>query len=146
MMPDLEGIWTDPRLACDSVEAHLDSLSDDAYLFDEYHAVASGGSSRTRGIFVYGWDAWAIGNLTFARFRRRRMQSDPQIGLHAPAVMIAGGKATHMTFAMARAFGVISKNTPIPASLPVAEIVSRLNELQPVVLAGLSVDAVHTRK
>lgn len=136
MMSNLEGIWTDPRLTCDTVEAHLDSLTDDDYLFDEFHAVASGGSSGTRGIFVYGWDAWAIANLSFARFRRRRMQSDPQIGLNAPAVMIGGGKATHMTFAMARTFGGVYKSTPIAASLPVPVIVSRLNELQPVVLAG----------
>lgn len=136
MMDNLEGIWTDRRLTHDAVEAHLDSLTDDAYLFDELHAVGSGGSSGTRGVFVYGWDAWAIGNLTFARFRRRLMQADPKIGLQAAAVMIAGGKASHMTFAMARTFGGAYNSTPIAAASPLPEIVARLNELQPVLLGG----------
>ena len=136
MMDNLEAIWTYPRLTRDAVEAHLDALADDAYLFDELHAVASGGSSGTRGVFVYGWDAWAIGNLSFARFRRRLMQADPEIGLQARAVMIAGGKASHMTFAMARTFGGAYNSTPIAAASPLPDIVSRLNEIQPVVLAG----------
>jgi phenylacetate-coenzyme A ligase PaaK-like adenylate-forming protein len=136
MMDNLEGIWTDPRLTRDAVEAHLDALTDDAYLFDEFHAVASGGSSGTRGIFVYGWDAWAIAYLTFTRFRRRVMQEDPELGLAAPGVMVAAGKATHMTFAVARTFRGAANVTPISAALPVAEIVSRLNELQPVTIAG----------
>lgn len=136
MMENLEGIWTDPRLTRETVESHLDALTEDAYLFDEFHAVASGGSSGTRGVFVYGWDAWAIANLTFARFRRRKMQADPEMGLLARAVMVGGGKATHMTFAMARTFRGTFNSTPIAAASPLPEIVDRLNELQPVVLAG----------
>lgn len=136
MMENLDGIWTDPRLNRDVVEAHLEKLSDDAYLLDELHAAASGGSSGTRGIFVYGWDAWAIANLTFARFRRRLMQSDPNVGLLAPAVMIAAGKATHMTYAMARTFRGSANVTPVAATQPLTDIVARLNELQPMVVFG----------
>ena len=136
MMDNLEGIWTDPRLTRDAVERHLDALTDDAYLFDEFHAVASGGSSGTRGVFVYGWDAWAIAYLSFTRFRRRVMQEDSEVGLAAPGVMVAAGKATHMTFAVARTFRGAANVTPISAALPVDEIVSRLNELQPVTIAG----------
>lgn len=136
MMDNLDCIWTDPRLNRDVVEAHLEKLSDDAYLLNEFHAAASGGSSGTRGIFVYGWDAWAIANLTFARFRRRLMQSDPEIGLLAPAVMIAAGKATHMTYAMARTFRGSANVTPVAATQPLTDIVARLNAQQPVVVFG----------
>src|SRR5581483_8039203 len=54
----------------------------------------------------------------------------------APTVMIAGGKATHMTFAAARTFRGFVNVTPIPASLPVPEIVARLHELQPLAVVG----------
>lgn len=136
MMDNLDAIWTDRRLTRVAVESHLDTLTDDAYLLDEFHAVASGGSSGTRGIFVYGWDAWAIVSLSFTRFRRRAMQADPEVGLQAPGVMVAAGKATHMTFAVARTFRGAANVTPISATLSVPEIVSRLNELQPMSLVG----------
>ncbi len=136
MMSNLEGIWTDPRLEIGAVEAHLASLSDDAYLLDEYHVVASGGSSGTRGLFVYGWEAWATAYLTFIRFRRRFMQADARLGPTAPNAIIAAGKASHMTFAMSRTFRGAANITPIPATLPLPEIVSQLNALQPVVISG----------
>ena len=136
MMENFDEVLTDRRLTRDAVEAHLEGLSEDAYLLDEFHAVASGGSSGTRGVFVYGWDAWAIANLTFVRFRRRMMQADPEIGIDAPAVMIAAGKATHMTYAMGRTFGRSANVTAVPATLPLPEIVSRLNDIQPVVMNG----------
>jgi len=136
MMQNLEGIWTDRRLTRDAVEAHLDALTDDAYLFDEFHAASSGGSSGTRGVFVYGWDAWVIAYLTFVRFRRRLMQSDPEMGLMAPTVMVAAGKATHMTYAMARTFRGGANVTAVPATLPLPDIVARLNELQPLGITG----------
>ena len=50
---------TDRRLTLDLVEGHLAGLESDAYLFDEFHAVASGGSTGRRGIFAYGWEEWA---------------------------------------------------------------------------------------
>ena len=136
MMDNFDEVLTDRRLTRDAVEAHLEGLSEDAYLLDEFHAAASGGSSGTRGVFVYGWDAWAIANLTFVRFRRRMMRDDPEIGLDAPAVMIAAGKATHMTYAMGRTFGRSGNVTAVPATLPLPEIVSRLNDIQPVVMNG----------
>ena len=52
LMANFDGILTDRRLTRSVVEAHLDSLEDDSYLLDEFHAVASGGSSGTRGVFV----------------------------------------------------------------------------------------------
>jgi phenylacetate-coenzyme A ligase PaaK-like adenylate-forming protein len=136
MMDNFDAILTDARLSRDIIEAHLEGLSDDAYLLDEFHGAASGGSSGTRGVFVYGWESWVIANLSFVRFRRRMQLSDPSIGLGAPTAMIAAGKATHMTYAMSRTFGGAANVTPVPATLPLPEIVARLNALQPVILAG----------
>lgn len=135
MMANFDGIVTDRRLSLEIVETHLASLGDDAYLLDEFHVAASGGSSGQRGVFVYGWQAWMVAFATLLRFRYRFQLSNPGIGMKTRAT-VAAGKATHMTFAMPRTFREMSNSTAIPATLPMAEIVGRLNALQPVILMG----------
>lgn len=73
LMTHFDAIVTDPRLTRAVVERHLDGLVRDAYLFDEYHACASGGSSGMRGVFVYDRDGWATVFVSFLRFFAQRM-------------------------------------------------------------------------
>lgn len=136
MMANFDGIVTDRRLSRDVVERHLDSLEDDAYLFDEFHAVASGGSSGTRGIFVYDWAGWLTCRLLLMRYATRTMRR--LFGADAAPTLgyVAAGKATHMTYAMVRTFGSGAGAVAVPATLPVSEIVARLNALQPDILGG----------
>ena len=136
LMENFDGILTDRRLSRSIVEAHLDSLEDDSYLLDEFHAVASGGSSGTRGVFVYDWDGWLHCRLMLMRFGMHHQLRDPEFGLRPVVAWVAAGKATHMTYAMARTFGAGVGVVSIPATLPLREIVARLNELRPEVLAG----------
>jgi phenylacetate-CoA ligase len=49
LMANWDGVVTDRRLTLDLVEGHLAGLESDAYLFDRFHAVASGGTSGRRG-------------------------------------------------------------------------------------------------
>ena len=60
LMAHFDEIVADPRVTLDFVNAHLAGLTSDAYFLDEFHALASGGSSGMRGVFVWGWDAWAV--------------------------------------------------------------------------------------
>ena len=60
----------------DTAEAHLEGLETDAYLFDEFHVLASGGSSGRRGAFVYDWDATATACRT-PRSRSRSSTTSP---------------------------------------------------------------------
>jgi phenylacetate-coenzyme A ligase PaaK-like adenylate-forming protein len=136
LMENFDGILTDPRLSHAVVEQHLAALSDDAYLFDEYHTVASGGSSGTRGVFVYDWQGWLVAVLTLSRWRLRAQLADPRVGMSPNRAVVAAGKATHMTYAVMRTLGVQSGVTMVPATLPLDEIVARLNELQPTLLSG----------
>ncbi len=71
LMDNFDDVVTDRRLTRERCEQHLAGLADDAYLLGEYHVVASGGSSGQRGVFVYGWDAWALLWASIARFRQR---------------------------------------------------------------------------
>jgi phenylacetate-CoA ligase len=64
-------IVTDRRLTRRVVEDHLATLDDgDAYLFDEYHVIATGGSSGRRTLVVGDWDGWTD---LFANSRWRRL-------------------------------------------------------------------------
>ncbi len=136
MMANLDGIFTDRRLTHRLVEDHLNSLEDDRYLLDELHVVASGGSSGTRGVFVYDWDGWLQCRLMLLRFSVRHQQRYFPTGERPMVGWVAAGKATHMTFAMGRTFGSGAGVVVIPATLPLSEIVLKLNELKPDILAG----------
>src|SRR5229473_2560713 len=135
LMRDFDAILTDRRLSRQMVEAHIDHLEGDAYLLDEYHVGASGGSSGTRGVFVYDWDGWLKYALTMQKWRLQVHLADPPLpdrgsGKHRRR------EATHMTYAMAQTFGQGSGVVNVPATLPVSSIVKRLDELQPLMLSG----------
>lgn len=136
LMGNYDAILTDRRLSRRAVEAHLQYLENDAYLLDEYHVAASGGSSGTRGVYVYDWEGWLLFFLSFSRFRVRAQLADPRVGLRPVRVVIAGGKASHMSYALAQTFGAGSGVINVPATLPITDMVARLNELQPVMLTG----------
>jgi len=136
LMDHFDEIVTDRRLTRDLVEAHLESLTTDAYLLDEYHVCASGGSSGRRGVFVYDFDGWACTFASYMRFTARVMQE--VFGGEAPAmVMVAADKASHMTSAMAQTFPSSAAQVQrLPATWPMPRIVDSLNALQPAVLLG----------
>ena len=78
LMENFDAILTVPDVSRDTAEAHLDGLTEDAYLAGRYHVVASGGSSGTRGVFVFDWEGWLECALTQQRFRVRERA---QLGL-----------------------------------------------------------------
>jgi len=136
MMDHFDAVVTDPRLTRNVVEAHLDALTTDAYLLDEYHVCASGGSSGRRGIFVYDRDGWATTFLSYLRFSILHMQQT--LGAEVPRMaIVSADKASHMTGAMGQTFPPPGDPVPrFPATWPIARIVAGLNEHQPNVLMG----------
>jgi phenylacetate-coenzyme A ligase PaaK-like adenylate-forming protein len=135
MMANYDAVVTDRRLKREALEAHLEGLTTGAYFLDEYIVVASGGSSGTRGVFVYDWNGWlacALGNFRY----RVRLFDRAGIAPDATRVVIAGGKASHMSYAMSRGFLLNAGSRTVPATTPLPEIVSRINDLQPTVLSG----------
>ena len=136
LMENFDDIVTDPRLTRVTIEQHLDALVDDAYVLNEYRAIASGGSSGMRGVFVYDSRGWVGLLLTLNRWRVRAQASDPLVGMFPRRAIVAAGKASHLSYAAARTLGVQAGATNIPATLPISTIVARLNELQPIMLSG----------
>ena len=133
MMENLDGIFTDPRLSRGLVEAHLETLTDDAYLLDEFHVFASGGSSGRRGVFVWDWNGWLWFALALARFWVRERAEHPGLGLDAVEAVVAADKASHMTGAATFSSPTVAR---FPATLSLQEIVAGLNRVQPAILRG----------
>lgn len=133
MMENLDGAFTDPRLSRGAVEAHLETLTRDAYLLDEFHVFASGGSSGRRGVFVWDWNGWMWLTLALGRFWMRERARHADLGPEAVEAVVAADKASHMTGAGTFSGPAVHR---LPATLPLADIVAGLNRLQPAMLRG----------
>jgi phenylacetate-CoA ligase len=138
LMEHWDDIVTDKRLNLDLVNNHLDSLDTDQYLLDEYHAVASGGSTGLRGVFAYDWQAWTLLFVMLFRRNYQNLMQQPE-GAAAPPVRatVAASTATHLSSALPQTFfGTLGTLHRFPVTLPIAEIVEGLNRVQPNYLGG----------
>jgi phenylacetate-CoA ligase len=129
LMGNFDQLVTDHKVRLADVNAHIAKLDGDAYFRDELHAVASGGSSGMRGVFVWGWDAWATVQLTAMRRTLLDRIGDPELVSRPAVVMIvAAENATHFTSALSETFATGAIETHrFRVGLPVAEIVAGLN-------------------
>ncbi len=139
LMDNFDAIVSDRRLSRDRCQAHLES-SPGEYLLGEFQVVASGGSSGQRGVFVYGWNEWAICYASNVRFSVRDWNEDPTLaGTPRIIAVVAASSATHISAALSKTFSTgVNARQLFPVTLPLGEIVSGLNDLQPTVLMGYS--------
>ena len=137
LMDNFDAIVTDPEVRLVDVNAHIAKLEGDAYFRDELHAVASGGSSGMRGVFVWGWEAWATVQLTAIRRSLLDRIGDPELASLPPVAMIvAAENATHFTSASSETFATGAIETHrFRVGLPVEEIVTGLNSVGGYTLA-----------
>jgi phenylacetate-coenzyme A ligase PaaK-like adenylate-forming protein len=141
MMGSLDDVFTDRRLTRRLVEQALErTRAEPVPILDAYTAIATGGVSGTRGVFVFDSDA-VVGYLSsLTRPLMARLQplgGPPREGL----VMgfVAAASAVHATrSAIAWTAGGTLPVHPIavPVTLPLPEIVGRLNDVQPPLLYG----------
>jgi phenylacetate-coenzyme A ligase PaaK-like adenylate-forming protein len=136
LMSEFSSVVTDPRLALDVVEDHVEHVDEREYLFDQYRAVTSSGSSGRRGVFVYDWDEWTTLALMQSRARLGTADNSPRPPGAATASLFAG-EGAHLSKVM-RTF-LAEPGDPLhhlPMTLPVAEVVRGLNAAQPELLMG----------
>ena len=135
LMRHFDAIVTDRRITLDLVEAHIAGLRTDQYLLDELHAVASGGSSGVRGVFVWGWDAWSDCWLVGMRNAMADALSDPSLAVPPVIMAVAAENASHFTGAMTQTFaGLAAQVHRYPVTLPLTNIVAGLNQADGTVL------------
>jgi phenylacetate-CoA ligase len=138
LMANWDQVVTDNRLTLGLVEDHLAGLEFDAYLFDRFHAVASGGSTGRRAIFAYGWREWAEAYAGFLRPTVLDRAVTPELAERPMTIaMIGAHNATHMTSAMPQTFANPMVDVArFPVTQPIDQIVAGLNAYQPLALMG----------
>jgi hypothetical protein len=135
MMENFDAATTDRRLTRDLVEQHLArSVTDPSLLFGEYVVLVSGGSSGQRGLFVQTVDEYA--EFAASVTRRALAATVAAAGGLPPEGLVIGmvgaGSPVHSSgLACVTATRPPVRLVSAPASLPVAEIVRRLNAAQP---------------
>jgi phenylacetate-CoA ligase len=151
LMANWDEVVTDRRVTLALVERHLAGLASDAYLLDEVHACASGGSTGRRGVYVHGWTAWAEEYAGYMRHVLWDRAASPELaGLPSTLAVVAAQHAAHMTSSMGQTFA--NPNIQVerfPVTQPLDWIVAGLNDYQPVTIlcypSALALLAVEAR-
>lgn len=141
MMASLDEVFTDPALRRVEVEAVLALTGREPIpILGRYLALASGGSSGVRGVFVFDRTALVefIATITRGLIARITAGGGPPPGglslamVGAPCAIHATGLAAPMTAGGRMPFCW----TSVPVTLPIGDLVARLNELRPAMLFG----------
>ena len=139
MMASLDDVFTDRRLNRRLVEAALAATAAEPVpIFGNYTALASGGVSGQRGVFVSDPEAtvgFILSGFRPAMARLAAVGGPPPQGL--TIALVAAASAVHGTRSgLAWIEGGASpfRAIPVPVTLPLTEIVERLNALQPAFL------------
>lgn len=128
LMTHWDAIVTDRRCTLTAAEVHVSNLTTDAYFLGDLHVIASGGSSGTRGVFVFDWQGWAVYWISGMRglLAALRATGRPPAG---PLASVSAYVASHATSALTQTFSDIGRPTVrAPVTLPLANIVEILND------------------
>jgi phenylacetate-coenzyme A ligase PaaK-like adenylate-forming protein len=130
MMDRYDDLVTDRRLRRDELLAHLERIDADELYLGEFRAMTTSGSSGTKGLFVYGREAW-VGLL--AQFLRYGDWAGVRPRLPRLRVAAIGGAApTHMTQRVSATIGIgLHRVRKLAVTLPIAELVGELNAFRP---------------
>jgi phenylacetate-CoA ligase len=137
MMDHFDHVVTDRRLNRRVVDEHLANQTEASLLHDDYVCLASGGSSGRRGVFVQTVAEYCEFGASVMRRSVAAAQANgaPPGGL--VIAFVAAASPIHSTgFAAAVASGPIATFVGVPVTLPLGEVVTRLEDLQPTALIG----------
>jgi phenylacetate-CoA ligase len=139
MMAQFDAVVTDRRLSLRLVEQHLAaSLHTPGLLLGQYVCLTSGGSSGLRGVFVQTLGEYAdfVASLFRPGYARALAAGGPPPEGLMLALVAAASPVHSSGFGAAVATGPPVRLIPAPATLPLPEIVARLNAAQPPALLG----------
>jgi phenylacetate-coenzyme A ligase PaaK-like adenylate-forming protein len=139
MMERFDEVCTDRRLTRAVVDAHVRRLGEDLELLEgEYVVFASGGSSGRRGLFVRHHTE--LPDYLATVLRSGMADVAGVFGWPPPfrlaVTVVAAPTAVHATRASAPLSGGVGDVTFVPVTLPFEEITARVEESQPMLLAG----------
>lgn len=130
MLASFDWVLTTRDLTLDAVNAWIESLPETP-LAGRYWAVASGGSSGLRGVYVYDLE----GAATFSAMVGRRMVRTGMPPAPAPdegpMVTCWAGRGAHVSWLFLQLFPSLARPLSLPATTPLAELVARLGAWRP---------------
>jgi len=143
---DVMGNWdqivTDTRLTLEGANNHITQKLRDPdapyYYLDDYEIFATGGSTGSRGVFVWGWEEFI--EIACATFRYQMRDELPEsLTKDRLLAVVEAGETVHGSPFL---FSVSpDQNTRVdwfPASTPMKELVAQLNAAQPTQINGFS--------
>lgn len=137
MMSEFDDVVTDRRLSLRRVQAHLAASKTRAsLLLDEYVCVATGGSSGVRAVFVQTVGEFMDYMASFIRPGVARSTAGGTPPENLVVAVVAAPSPIHSSGLAAAAISEPVRLVSVPATLPLAEIVQRLNDLQPPAITG----------
>jgi phenylacetate-CoA ligase len=139
MMADFDDVVTGRRLSRRLAEQHLAaSAHEPGLLLDQYVCLISGGSSGLRGVFVQTLGEFAdfVASLIRPGWARAMAAGGPPPEGLVLGIVAAASPVHSSGFGAAVAAGPPVTLIPAPATLPLPEIIARLNAAQPPALLG----------
>lgn len=136
MLDHFDQLATDPRITLSAVERHMAELEradprTDPKLFDEYRALASGGTSGLRGVFVYGPGDWAEVVGGYGRYVSSYLDLAPRLPRRRLATVFPD-HPLHISGRFNRSFDVgAHRMLRLDARAPVDDLVKGLNGFRP---------------
>ncbi|KTC83964.1 phenylacetate--CoA ligase family protein [Legionella cincinnatiensis] len=142
-MKNWDAIVTDRKLSLALVEKHIAKMrrhNNLLYLHDRYHVLASGGSSGTRGVFIYDWEEWNKYYLYIIRHPlynhdRTQILIDPTQKTTIAQVIVTNTVYAIYSLSLTYKFDNI-KTHYFPITLPLNQIIAHLNTTQADILQG----------
>jgi phenylacetate-CoA ligase len=130
VMERFDDLVCDRRLTLAAVEAHLDGLTRDELLLGRYRAMATGGSTGRKGVFVADRAEWRQYLAGFFRWNQYAGLAPRLPRLRIASV--AAARPLHMTYRMAASVDVgLYRVLRLEAATPLAAMVEALNRHQP---------------
>lgn len=133
MMAEFDRLVTVPGLTLDRVRRHVDELSGDGYLDDQYRAIVTSGYTEKPSYHVYGWDSFVTFVMQGSRWTGRRGEDPGEV-----LAQCFSGSPKHES-GIFYAFSTFESGGPtshcFDATLALDEIVDGLNNARPAVTA-----------
>jgi phenylacetate-CoA ligase len=131
VMERFDDLVCDRRLTLAAVEAHLDGLTRDELLLDRYRAMATGGSTGRKGVFVADRAEWRQYLAGFFRWNHY-IDLKPRLPRRLRIASVAAARPLHMTYRMAASIDIgLYRVLRLEAAMPPATMVEALNRHQP---------------
>jgi phenylacetate-CoA ligase len=131
VMERFDDLVVDRRLTLAAVEAHLDGLAGDELLLGRYRAMATGGSTGRKGVFVADRAEWRQYLAGFFRWNHY-VGLRPRLPRRLRIATVAAARPLHMTYRMAASVDVgLYRVLRLEAATPPAAMVEALNRYQP---------------